>query len=101
MEAILEMHSQVGDLTVDERGIAQHGLLVRHLVLPGNLAGTREVMHFLGTRVSSDTYINVMDQYRPSYKSFDHPVLGRRITREEYLDAVEIAKSEGLWRFAD
>ncbi|HUV05976.1 MAG TPA: radical SAM protein [Armatimonadota bacterium] len=100
-EALREMHRQVGDLALDSRGIAERGLLVRHLVLPGNLSGTREVMHFLATEISKDTYVNVMEQYRPAYKAVGHPRIGRRITSEEYAEAIRIARSEGLRRFAD
>lgn len=100
-EAIREMYRQVGDLVMDDRGIAEHGLIVRHLVLPGNLAGTREVMHFLATEISKDTYVNIMEQYRPMFKAVGHPALGRRITHEEFIEALEIACSEGLWRFAE
>lgn len=99
-DALREMHAQVGDLEVDERGVAQHGLIVRHLVLPGGLAHTREVMHFLAREISDNTYVNIMAQYRPAYQAFGHPLLGRRITPEEYEQSVEIARSEGLHRFA-
>ena len=100
-EAVREMHRQVGDLVLDERGIAHHGLIVRHLVLPDDLAHTREVMHFLATEISKDTYVNVMEQYRPAHKVIGHPVMGRRIAPEEYVEAVRIARDEGLWRFAE
>ena len=96
--AIKEMHSQVGDLEIDENGIAQKGLLIRHLVLPNDLAGTKEVMDFLA-RISKDTYINIMDQYYPCHQADKFPELNRRITQEEYLQAVEIAKDKGLHRF--
>jgi len=99
-EALREMHSQVGDLVLDERGIAERGMIVRHLVLPGNLAGTREVMRFLAAEISEDTYVNVMDQYRPAFKAVGHPNIGRRITTQEYAEAMHIARSEGLRRFA-
>lgn len=100
-EALREMHRQVGDLTLDERGIAQHGLLVRHLVLPNNLAGTRDVMHFIATEISVDTYVNIMDQYYPAFQAIGHPEIGRRITAQEYAEALQIAREEGLWRFAE
>jgi len=100
-DALREMHRQVGDLVVDERGIAQRGMIIRHLVLPNNLAGTREVMHFIATELSRDTYVNIMDQYRPAYKAIGHAKIGRRITSEEYIEALQIAQSEGLWRFAE
>lgn len=98
--AILEMHRQVGDLILDERGIAFRGLLVRHLVLPGGIAGTREAMRFLATEVSRNTYVNIMDQYYPYYKAKDHPLINRRITSEEYQEALRIAQEEGLERIA-
>ncbi len=100
-DALREMHRQVGDLVLDERGVAERGMIVRHLVLPGNLAGTREVMHFLAAEMSNDTYVNVMDQYRPAFKAVGHPNIGRRITTQEYAEAVQIARSEGLWRLAE
>ncbi|MEA3342504.1 MAG: radical SAM protein [Chloroflexota bacterium] len=97
--AVKEMHRQVGDLTLDETGIALRGLLVRHLVLPEGLAGTEEVARFLVDEVSRDTYINVMDQYRPCYKAAVLPPLDRRITRAEYERALRQARAAGLHRF--
>ncbi|MGQ9630432.1 MAG: radical SAM protein [bacterium] len=96
--AIKEMHRQVGDLRVDKRGIAYRGLLVRHLVLPEDLAGTSEVMRFLAQEVSPDTYVNVMAQYRPCYKASEYPELRRRITRGELERALESAIGAGLHR---
>ena len=96
--AVLEMHRQVGDLELDERGIAQRGLLVRHLVLPGNLAGTEQVLRFLAEDVSRDTYLNLMDQYRPAYKANKYPPLDRPVSRDEYAEAVSIAQKYGLRR---
>lgn len=95
--AIKEMHRQVGDLIVS-KGIAVKGLLVRHLVMPQGLAGTREAIHFLATEISRNTYVNIMDQYRPYYKASDFPEINRRITQAEYEEAVEMARKEGLWR---
>lgn len=100
-EALREMHRQVGDLVVDDRGIALHGLIVRHLVLPNNMADTQNVLHFIANEISRDTYINIMDQYRPLAKAIGHPTIGRRITSEEYREALRIARAEGLWRFAE
>jgi putative pyruvate formate lyase activating enzyme len=97
--AVKEMHRQVGDLAMDERGIAQRGLLVRHLVLPHGLAGTAEVARFLADEISRETYINVMAQYRPAYKAAQHPPLDQRITTKEYAEAVEICRAAGLHRF--
>ncbi len=96
--ALREMHRQVGDLVLDEQGIAVRGVLVRHLVLPGGLAGTAEVMRFLAEKVSKDTYVNVMDQYRPCYQASLHPPLDRRITKEEFEEAVRLTKASGLHR---
>jgi putative pyruvate formate lyase activating enzyme len=97
--AVREMHRQVGDLAMDERGIGQRGLLVRHLVLPEGLAGTADIAAFLAEEISSDTYINIMDQYRPCYKAGRLPPLDRRSTREEYREAVQQAREAGLHRF--
>jgi len=96
--AVREMHRQVGDLQMDERGIAGRGLLVRHLVLPNRLAGTQEVVRFLAREVSINTYLNIMAQYRPCYKAFDVPQLARPLNRPEFIEAVELAHQEGLNR---
>jgi len=96
--ALREMHRQVGDLVVDERGIARRGLLVRHLVLPGGLSDTPEVVRFIAEEISRDTYVNIMDQYHPCYKAFEHPPLDRRLTSREYQDAIEAALRAGLRR---
>lgn len=96
--AVKEMHRQVADLVLDERGIAQRGLLVRHLVLPNGLAGTAEIVRFLAHEVSKNTYLNIMDQYRPYYKAHEFPEINRPITSEEYAEAVRMAKEEGLER---
>jgi putative pyruvate formate lyase activating enzyme len=97
--AVVEMHRQVGDLILDERGVARRGLLVRHLVLPGGMAGTAEVCRFLVERVSRDTYVNLMDQYRPCYKARDIPPLDRVVSRLEFAQALAEARSAGLHRF--
>lgn len=97
--AVKEMHRQVGDLKIDEEGVAQRGLLVRHLVLPEGLAGTPQIAQFLAEEISRDTYINIMDQYRPCYNAHDWPSLDRRITRSEYEEAVQEARAAGLHRF--
>jgi putative pyruvate formate lyase activating enzyme len=96
--AILEMHRQVGDLLVDENGIALRGLMIRHLVLPGNIAGTDRFVQFVATSLSRSTYVNIMAQYRPEYKARGIPELSRRITGEEYRQAVRWAKDAGLTR---
>lgn len=96
--ALKEMQRQVGDLTHDERGIALRGLLVRHLVLPGGLAGTTKVMHFLASEISKNVYVNIMDQYYPCGDIPPHSPLSRRISQKEYYEAVESAKQEGITR---
>ncbi|MDS4040715.1 MAG: radical SAM protein, partial [Candidatus Competibacter sp.] len=95
---VREMHHQVGDLTLDGRGLARRGLLVRHLVLPGDLANTATVLAFLAREISTDTYLNLMDQYHPCYKTFEEPPLDRSITPEEYDQALRLAEEYGLLR---
>ncbi|MCS7287574.1 MAG: radical SAM protein [Roseiflexus sp.] len=95
--ALREMHRQVGDLRI-ERGLAVRGLLIRHLVLPGRLAGSQEVLRFIAEEISRDSWINLMDQYHPSYRAYDYPELARRITPDEYAEAVAYARSLGLHR---
>jgi len=97
-EAIKEMHRQVGDLKINNRGIAEQGLLVRHLVLPHGLAGTRNVMEFIANEISPNTYVNIMAQYRPCGKAHEDDYLNRRITSEEYQKAVQDALDVGLKR---
>jgi putative pyruvate formate lyase activating enzyme len=94
--AIKEMHRQTGDLVLDERGIARRGLLVRHLVMPNGLAGTREVMHFLAREISPNTYVNIMAQYHPSGHAGRCSSINRRITSAEYDEALGIAREAGL-----
>jgi putative pyruvate formate lyase activating enzyme len=96
--AVKEMHRQVGDLVIDANGIAQRGLLVRHLILPNNLAGTSDIVRFLAEEISVDTYLNLMDQYRPAYKIHNDPQLNRPLKAEEYQGALELARSAGLRR---
>ena len=96
--AVKEMHRQVGDLVVDTSGIARRGLLVRHLVLPQDLAGTDQVLAFLAREVSADTYVNLMDQYHPCYRADEHPPLDRPLTRDEYAEARSLAARHGLRR---
>ncbi|NIN64866.1 MAG: radical SAM protein [Anaerolineae bacterium] len=96
--AVREMHRQVGDLVTDEQGIAQRGLLVRHLVLPNGLAGTSEIVRFLAEEISPETYVNVMSQYRPTYKAHEYPDIDRRPTMEELERAVSLAQEAGLTR---
>jgi putative pyruvate formate lyase activating enzyme len=97
--AVKEMHRQVGDLVLDEAGIARRGLLVRHLVLPGGLAGNAEVTGFLAREVSRDTFVNLMDQYHPCYRADRYPPLDRSPTPGESAQALAEARRAGLHRF--
>ena len=96
--ALKEMHRQVGDLVLDETGVARRGLLVRHLVLPADLANTRKVLSFIAKEISANTYVNLMDQYHPCHGAHQYPPLDRPVTREEYLRAVAVAREAGLTR---
>jgi putative pyruvate formate lyase activating enzyme len=96
--AIREMHRQVGDLAMDEDGVAVCGLLVRHLVLPEDASGTAEVVRFLSEEISPNTYLNVMAQYHPEYNACRFPELNRPITGQEYADALRLAARAGLAR---
>ncbi len=95
---IKEMHRQVGDLIMDKSGVALRGLLLRHLVLPGGIAGTREVVRFIADEISKNTYVNIMDQYHPCFRAFEHPPLDRRITKDEFAEAIKFAFQAGLRR---
>lgn len=97
-DALKEMHRQVGNLVLDTREIAQRGLLVRHLVMPDGKAQTSEVMTFLAEEISKDTYVNIMDQYRPCGEAHSHEDISRRISGKEYQDAVDAARAVGLHR---
>lgn len=96
-DALREMHRQVGDLVV-ENGVAVHGLLVRHLVLPEGLAGTDAVLRFIADEVSTATYVNVMGQYRPAHRARERPELSRRLTSAEHEQALALARRLGLRR---
>ena len=95
--AVSEMHRQVGDLTTNSEGIAERGLLIRHLVLPGGLAGTGKVVEFVSS-LSKNSYVNIMDQYRPEYEASRYPEVSRRISSGEFRDAISLAKAAGLSR---
>ena len=92
------MHRQVGDLQIDDRGIAENGLLVRHLVMPDGVAGTAGIMSFLAREISPDTFVNIMPQYRPEGLAHQHPSIDRPVCLAEYHEAVAIARQEGLHR---
>jgi putative pyruvate formate lyase activating enzyme len=92
-----EMHRQVGELKV-ENGIAHRGLLIRHLVMPNNVAGSEQIIKFIAEQLSTESYVNIMSQYRPCFEAIDEPLLDRRISSKEYYQAIELAKSFGLHR---
>lgn len=94
-KVIKEMHRQVGDLVVD-KGVAKRGLLVRHLVLPSNLAGSEEIFDFIVRQISPDTYVNIMAQYYPCRNSYKFPEISRRIMHSEYIGTIKLAKEKGL-----
>jgi putative pyruvate formate lyase activating enzyme len=96
-EAVSEMHRQVGDLRLDDSGIAFRGLLIRHLVLPNNLAGSEEVLEFIA-ELSVDSYVNIMSQYRPQGEAYRYKELNRRPTTEEFNKSIDIARRLGLTR---
>jgi len=96
--AIKEMHRQVGDLVLDGRGLARRGLLVRHLVLPEGLANTGKILKFLAEEISPNTYVHLMDQYRPAYRASEFPPLARPLTDTEYGRAVKLARKYGINR---
>ena len=95
--AVSEMYRQVGDLKINTEGVAERGLLIRHLVLPNNLAGTKEVMKYI-SRLSKNSYVNIMDQYRPAHRAAKYPELNRRISSEEFVGAISLAEEAGLSR---
>lgn len=97
-ESILEMHRQVGSLATDSRGVAERGLLIRHLVMPNIEKNREQVLSFIAEKLPADTYINIMDQYHPAYKANGLPDIDRRLTMKEYLHAVEYAKKLGFHR---
>ncbi len=96
--AIREMHRQVGDLVSDTGGTARRGLLVRHLVMPGDVAGTSPIVNFIAQSISRNAYVNMMSQYHPCFHAVDDPMISRRITQDEYNRAVKDAREAGLTR---
>ncbi|MDQ3827903.1 MAG: radical SAM protein, partial [Candidatus Tectomicrobia bacterium] len=95
---VKEMHRQVGDLVIDARGIAQRGLIVRHLVMPGMTQDSDLILRFVADELSPQTYVNVMDQYRPCFQAGRSPEIARRTTPAEHRAVVETARRLGLHR---
>ncbi len=96
--AVKEMYRQVGNLKVDDQGVAYRGLLIRHLVLPGDVVCSENILRFIARDVSADAYVNIMDQYRPAYRACFHEQINRRITSKEYAEVVACAHRLGLHR---
>ena len=97
-KVLKEMHRQVGDLTTNSKGIAERGLLIRHLVMPQGVASSEAVLKFIAEEISVHSYVNIMDQYRPEYRAHEYPEINRRITHKEYLEAIQLAKRYHLYR---
>ena len=95
--AVSEMHRQVADLVINSEGVAERGLLIRHLVLPNGLAGTEKVTQYV-SKLSRNSYVNVMNQYRPEHRALSYPELNRRTSSGEFLDAISLAEEAGLSR---
>ncbi len=95
-KALLEMNRQVGVAKPSEDGLIRRGLMIRHLVMPNNVGGTKKVIEWVAENLPKETYLNLMSQYRPVYKAFEYPEISRKITREEYSKAVGWARSAGL-----
>lgn len=100
-ESTVEMHRQVGEVTTDDRGIALRGLMVRHLVMPNRVAGTRELVRWVAENLSTRTYVNIMSQYRVEFRAFEFPRIARAITSREFVEAIEWAREAGLTNLDD
>jgi putative pyruvate formate lyase activating enzyme len=97
-KVLKEMHRQVGDLKINSMGIAERGLLIRHLVMPHGAASSESVLKFIAEEISVHSYVNIMEQYRPEYRADEYPEIDRRITGKEYLETVQLAKRFHLYR---
>lgn len=95
-QAITEMYQQVGPLVTDDEGIAQRGLMLRHLVMPNKVAGTKSFVQWVANNLSPDVYVNIMGQYRPAHKATDYEAIARKITHQEFEEAVQMAREAGL-----
>jgi putative pyruvate formate lyase activating enzyme len=97
-KVLKEMHRQVGDLTINSQGIAERGLLIRHLVMPGGVASSEAMLKFIAEEISIHSYVNIMEQYRPEYRAHEYPEISRRVTSKEYMEAIQWAKHYRLYR---
>ncbi len=97
-KAIKEMHRQVGDFVISSSGIAKRGLLIRHLVLPNDISGSKKVLEFIANEISKNSYVNIMDQYRPAYLANKFPELNRSIYEREFYEVISFARQIGLYR---
>ena len=97
-KVLKEMHRQVGDLMTNSKGIAERGLLIRHLVMPGGVASSEAALKFIAEEISIQSYANIMDQYRPEYRANEYPEINRQIIHQEYKEAIRIARSFKLHR---
>jgi len=97
-KVLKEMYRQVGDLKTNSKRIAERGLLIRHLVMPGGVASSEAVLKFIAEEISPHSYVNIMDQYRPEYRAYEYSEISRRITHKEYLEAIQMAKRFHLYR---
>jgi putative pyruvate formate lyase activating enzyme len=97
-KVLKEMHRQVGDLAINSKGIAERGLLIRHLVMPGGVASSEAVLRFIAEEISVHSYVNIMDQYRPEYRAHEYPEINRWIAHKEYLEAIQMARRFQLYR---
>jgi putative pyruvate formate lyase activating enzyme len=95
-KAVIEMNRQVGELKIDNRGIALRGLIIRHLVMPNRVAGTEKFVRWISESLPKSTYVNIMAQYRVEYKAFDYPEISRGISVQEFLEAMDWAEKYGL-----
>ena len=95
-KALLEMNRQVGVAKPDGDGLMHRGLMIRHLVMPNNVSGSKDVVSWIAGNLPKNTYVNIMSQYRPLYKARDYPEIARRISTKEYREVVEWARAEGL-----
>jgi len=95
-QALLEMHNQVGVAKPAENGLMYRGLMIRHLVMPNQVSGTKKVIEWIAENLPKDTYLNLMSQYRPMYKADKYSKISRRLTHEEYTDAINWANEAGL-----